>query len=198
MIIVGCDFHPGWQQVAVFDSATGEIREQKLENGNGEAERFYRSLPTPARVGFEACGNERSSATALMGYSNYEDALGGRCHDYELSAFRDNCDPAPCDVLLVFQRPVAGHKHFKASLFRHFEQLAVFQATQPAYETVVTSCCEIQARSLCGRFSSSRTLTAAAGRESWRGRSASGFSQWEARGSFPQFLRQGCRGLRPQ
>ena len=33
MIIVGCDFHPGWQQVAVFDSATGEIREQKLENG---------------------------------------------------------------------------------------------------------------------------------------------------------------------
>ncbi len=27
MIIVGCDFHPGWQQVAVFDSATGEIRE---------------------------------------------------------------------------------------------------------------------------------------------------------------------------
>jgi hypothetical protein len=35
MIIVGCDFHPGWQQVAVFDSATGEIREQKLENSNG-------------------------------------------------------------------------------------------------------------------------------------------------------------------
>jgi transposase len=57
MTIVGCDFHPGWQQVAVFDSAIGEIREQKLENGNGEAERFYRSLPSPARVGFEACGN---------------------------------------------------------------------------------------------------------------------------------------------
>ena len=25
MIIVGCDFHPSWQQVAVFDSETGEI-----------------------------------------------------------------------------------------------------------------------------------------------------------------------------
>jgi hypothetical protein len=25
MTIVGCDFHPGWQQVAVFDEATGEI-----------------------------------------------------------------------------------------------------------------------------------------------------------------------------
>jgi len=57
MIIVGCDFHPGWQQIAVFDSATGEIQEQKLENGSGEAERFYRPLPSPARVGFEACGN---------------------------------------------------------------------------------------------------------------------------------------------
>jgi transposase len=57
MIIVGCDFHPGWQQVAVFDAETGEIREVKLENGNGEAERFYRQLSAPALIGFEACGN---------------------------------------------------------------------------------------------------------------------------------------------
>lgn len=57
MIIVGCDFHPSWQQVAVFDSETGEIRELKLTNSNGEAERFYRSLASPALVGFEASGN---------------------------------------------------------------------------------------------------------------------------------------------
>src|SRR5512133_1512460 len=57
MTIVGCDFHPGWQQVAVFESETGEIRELKLNNGDGEAERFYRSLPSRALVGFEACGN---------------------------------------------------------------------------------------------------------------------------------------------
>ena len=57
MTIVGCDFHPGWQQVAVFDAGTGEIRELKLENGNGEAERFYRQLSAPALIGFEACGN---------------------------------------------------------------------------------------------------------------------------------------------
>jgi transposase len=57
MTIVGCDFHPGWQQVAVFDTETGEIREVRLENGNGEAERFYRQLSSPARIGFEACGN---------------------------------------------------------------------------------------------------------------------------------------------
>jgi transposase len=57
MTIVGCDFHPGWQQVAVFDEATGEIQELKLVNADGEAERFYRQLTVPSLVGFEACGN---------------------------------------------------------------------------------------------------------------------------------------------
>jgi transposase len=57
MTIVGCDFHPAWQQVAVFDSETGEVRELKLTNGNGEAERFYRQLSSAAVVGLEACGN---------------------------------------------------------------------------------------------------------------------------------------------
>ena len=57
MTIVGCDYHPGWQEVAVFDVETGELRNLRLENGNGEAERFYRSLPSPALVGIEASGN---------------------------------------------------------------------------------------------------------------------------------------------
>ena len=57
MLIVGCDFHPSWQQIAVFDSATGEINEHKLVNGTGEAERFYRQLPGPALIGMEASGN---------------------------------------------------------------------------------------------------------------------------------------------
>jgi len=30
MSIVGCDFHPGWQQVAVFNPETGEVQEKKL------------------------------------------------------------------------------------------------------------------------------------------------------------------------
>jgi transposase len=57
MTIVGCDFHPGWQQVAVLDTETGDIQELKLENANGEAARFYAQLNPPALVGFEACGN---------------------------------------------------------------------------------------------------------------------------------------------
>lgn len=57
--IVGCDFHPRWQQVAIFDAESGEIRQQKLLNGDGEAERFYRSLAAPALVGIESCGNSQ-------------------------------------------------------------------------------------------------------------------------------------------
>jgi transposase len=57
MKIIGCDFHPSWQQVAIFDSSTGEILEHKLVNGNGEAERFYGSLPRPSLVGLESRGN---------------------------------------------------------------------------------------------------------------------------------------------
>ena len=59
MIIIGCDFHPSWQQVAVLDTETGEVSEHKLINGDGEAERFYRGLPAPSLIGMEACGNSQ-------------------------------------------------------------------------------------------------------------------------------------------
>jgi len=57
MLIIGCDFHPSWQQVAMCDNQTGELTERKLVNGDGEAERFYRGLPVPALIGLEATGN---------------------------------------------------------------------------------------------------------------------------------------------
>ena len=57
MLIIGCDFHPGWEQVAWLDPETGETGEQKLSHSDGEAERFYRGLPGPARIGLEATGN---------------------------------------------------------------------------------------------------------------------------------------------
>lgn len=59
MKIVGCDFHPKWQQIAVFDAETGEMSEHKLINAGGEAERFYGGLEQPAVVGVEACGNSQ-------------------------------------------------------------------------------------------------------------------------------------------
>jgi transposase len=57
MIIIGCDFHPSWQQIAWVDTETGETGERKLMHATGEAEHFYRQLPAPARVGLESTGN---------------------------------------------------------------------------------------------------------------------------------------------
>jgi len=57
MMIIGCDFHPSWQQVSWLDTETGETGEHKLVTAAGDAERFYRRIPTPALIGMEATGN---------------------------------------------------------------------------------------------------------------------------------------------
>ncbi|PYX07190.1 MAG: IS110 family transposase, partial [Acidobacteria bacterium] len=59
MMIIGCDFHPSWQQVAWLDTETGETGEQKLLHATGEAKRFYAQLPKPALIGMEATGNSQ-------------------------------------------------------------------------------------------------------------------------------------------
>jgi transposase len=61
MIIVGCDYHPGFQQIAFVDSDTGELQERRLQHRE-EAERFYRDLAAQGmkvRVGMEASGHAR-------------------------------------------------------------------------------------------------------------------------------------------
>jgi hypothetical protein len=40
MLIVGCDYHPGFQQIAAVDSETGEFPERRLQHSE-EAEKFY-------------------------------------------------------------------------------------------------------------------------------------------------------------
>lgn len=57
MLIIGCDFHPSYQQIAQLDTETGEMREASLEHERGEAQRYYASLRGPVRVGMEAVGN---------------------------------------------------------------------------------------------------------------------------------------------
>jgi transposase len=56
MLIIGCDFHTRYQQIAMMDEATGELVERRLDHQSGEAQAFYRSLPKPVRVGIEATG----------------------------------------------------------------------------------------------------------------------------------------------
>lgn len=57
MMIVGCDFHPSWEQVCWVDTETGESGERKLVHAAGEARQFYRELAAPALIGLEATGN---------------------------------------------------------------------------------------------------------------------------------------------
>jgi transposase len=56
MKIIGCDYHPSYQQIAMLDESTGELQGQRLSHP-AEAEAFYRSLTGPVRVGLEASGN---------------------------------------------------------------------------------------------------------------------------------------------
>jgi len=59
MMIIGCDFHPSWQQIAWLDSETGETGEQKLVHASGDAQRFYQGLAAPVLIGIEATGNSQ-------------------------------------------------------------------------------------------------------------------------------------------
>src|SRR5450432_1501923 len=61
MKIIGCDYHPGFQQIAFVDTETGEVEERRLEHPE-EAEEFYRDLTAQGasvRVGMEASGHAR-------------------------------------------------------------------------------------------------------------------------------------------
>jgi hypothetical protein len=51
MIIIGCDFHTRYQQIARMDESTGVLVERRLDRESGEAHVFYRNLQGPARVG---------------------------------------------------------------------------------------------------------------------------------------------------
>ena len=61
MMIIGCDYHPAFQQIAFVDTDTGELRERRLQHRE-EAEKFYRDLAAQemkVRVGMEASGHAR-------------------------------------------------------------------------------------------------------------------------------------------
>ena len=61
MIIIGADYHPGFQQIAFVDTDTGEFQERRLQHRE-EVEKFYRDLAVQGmrvRVGMEASGHAR-------------------------------------------------------------------------------------------------------------------------------------------
>ena len=60
--IIGVDYHPSDQYIALVDTETGEYEERQLNHSEGEAEKFYRELASrgvSVRVGIEATGYTR-------------------------------------------------------------------------------------------------------------------------------------------
>jgi hypothetical protein len=70
MTSVGCDLHTRKQQVAVLDTATGEMLEAELAHAGDAVERFYAALPRPVTVGIESTG-----------YALWFHAFDGLAHD---------------------------------------------------------------------------------------------------------------------
>ena len=58
-MIIGCDYHPSWQQIAWLDAETGETGERKLVHATGDAKVFYQQLAAPVLIGMEATGNSQ-------------------------------------------------------------------------------------------------------------------------------------------
>ena len=56
MLIIGCDLHTRYQQMAMVDTATGELTEKRLEHENGEAKQFYEGLPVTGAGGHREHG----------------------------------------------------------------------------------------------------------------------------------------------
>jgi len=62
MMIIGVDYHPGFQEIAFLVEETGECGERSLMHSNGETENFYRELKArgiSVRVGMETTGYSR-------------------------------------------------------------------------------------------------------------------------------------------
>jgi transposase len=57
MLLIGCDFHTRYQQIAMAEENTGELLlERRLDHQSGEAHAFYRNFSGAVRVGIEASG----------------------------------------------------------------------------------------------------------------------------------------------
>jgi transposase len=100
MLIIGCDYHPSFQQIAFVDTATGEYGRRRLEHQKGEAEQFYRSLVgQPVRVGVEATGSMRWFER-LLAECKHELWLGNPAKIRAAAVGRQKTDKRDADLIL--------------------------------------------------------------------------------------------------
>jgi transposase len=100
MKIIGCDFHPSFQQISLLDVESRQRVRRKLDHASGEAEQFYRSLRgETVRVGIEACGNTRWFER-LMEELGYELLIGNAARIRAAEVRKQKTDRRDADHLL--------------------------------------------------------------------------------------------------
>ena len=70
MIIIGCDFHTRFQQVAMLAPTTGRTPRTPVGTRERRGEKFYGTLPGPARAGIEATINAQWFERTLRRYQH--------------------------------------------------------------------------------------------------------------------------------
>jgi transposase len=100
MWIIGCDYHPSFQQIAFVNQETGDYENQRLEHKDGEAERFYRSLlGQQVVVGLEATGGMRWFER-LLGELGFELWVGDPVKVRAAAAGKAKTDKKDAELLL--------------------------------------------------------------------------------------------------
>lgn len=100
MWIIGCDYHPGFEQIAFVNQSTGECGSRRLEHGSGEAEKFYRGLAgEPVRVGIESTGGTRW-LERLLAELSMELWIGDAARIRAAAAHKQKTDRRDAELLL--------------------------------------------------------------------------------------------------
>ncbi len=163
MLIIGCDFHPGFQQVAIFDNLTGEIEEKRLPHRE-EAEQFYRSLAgQQVRVGMEACG-QYPWFEGLLAELGIELWLGDAAKVRASVVRKQKTDRRDAEHLLQLLRQDRFPKIWVPSLeVRDVRQLLVHRHKQVQQRTRTKN--QLQAMALSSGVQKKHKLWTKAGRE---------------------------------
>jgi len=106
MLLIGVDYHPGFQQIAFLNQDSGECGELRLNHGDGEAERFYRELQqrgVRVRVGMEATGFARWFER-LLAELGFELWIGDPAEIKAKRVKKQKTDRKDADLLLKLMR----------------------------------------------------------------------------------------------
>ena len=78
MWIIGCDYHPSFQQIAFVNLATGEHGNLRLDHKSGEAEKFYRAFHRRAGAGGSGGGTRHPALVRTFAGGTEDGDMGRR------------------------------------------------------------------------------------------------------------------------